>query len=144
MWKSLIETLEQEAEFSAPVSKAQIDNAEAKLNITFPQALKDCLLESNGILGKYGLDLIWSIEQIVSTNVEFRANEDFKELYMPFDSLFFFADAGNGDQFAFPIQAGEIRRPDIFVWNHEDDSRTWIAPNLEKYVVWLLEGKISV
>ena len=41
----------------------------------------------------------------------FRANADFAELYMPFDALLFFADAGNGDQFAYAIQAGAIRRP---------------------------------
>jgi hypothetical protein len=38
------------------------------------------------------------------------ANTDFKELYMPFDCLLFFADAGNGDQFGYPICDGVIRR----------------------------------
>ncbi|WP_162255066.1 hypothetical protein [Paenibacillus sp. Soil522] len=36
----------------------------------------------------------------------------------------FFADAANGDQFAFPILNGKIVKKDIYVWNHEDDSRT--------------------
>jgi hypothetical protein len=63
---------------------------------------------------------------------------------MPFDNLLFFADAGNGDQFAFPIQAGEVRRPDVFCWNHEDDSRIWVAPSLEKYLEWWLTGKLTV
>jgi len=29
-----------------------------------------------------------------------RANVVFRESYMPFENLLFFADAGNGDQFA--------------------------------------------
>lgn len=144
MWKSLIKTLEPESEFSTPVSETQISDAEAKLGIALPAELKSCLRESNGVVDKYGLGLIWSIETIVSTNIEFRTYEDFKELYMPFDALLFFADAGNGDQFAFSIQAGQIRRPDVFVWNHEDDSRICVAPTLERYVVWFLEGEIKV
>ncbi|MDQ4123150.1 MAG: SMI1/KNR4 family protein [Acidobacteriota bacterium] len=63
---------------------------------------------------------------------------------MPFDSLLFFADAGNGDQFAFRILKGEIRRNDVFVWNHEDDSRTWVASNLKQYLQWWLSGKLQI
>ena len=56
----------------------------------------------------------------------------------------FFGDAGNGDQFAYPIQNGKIQRNDIFVWNHEDDSRTWVAPDLKYYIEWWLTGKLSI
>jgi len=51
----------------------------------------------------------------------------------------FFADAGNGDQFALvPMTT----RPEVFAWSHEDDSRTWVAPGLAKYLDWWLTGKI--
>jgi hypothetical protein len=30
------------------------------------------------------------------------------------------------------------------VWNHEDDSRTWVAPNLAKYLEWWLTGRITL
>jgi hypothetical protein len=83
------------------------------------------------------------LDKIVHTNLQFRQSPNYNQLYMPFDSLLFFADAGNGDQFAFPIQAEQIRRDDVFVWNHEDDSRFWVAPDLEKYIEWQLTGKIS-
>lgn len=64
---------------------------------------------------------------------------------MPFEHLLFFGDAGNGDQFAFPIHAdGTINRPDIFLWNHEMDSRSWIAPSLKLYFEWLLSGRIEL
>jgi hypothetical protein len=32
----------------------------------------------------------------------------------------------------------------VFVWNHEDDSRTWVAPSLRVYLEWWLTGKIKI
>ena len=29
-----------------------------------------------------------------------------------------------GQQFAYVVMAGAVRRKDLFAWNHEDDSRT--------------------
>ena len=62
--------------------------------------------------------------------------------FMPFDSLLFFGDAGNGDMFAFPIVVGP-RVNGAFVWNDEDDSRTWVAPDLAKYLEWWADGRIT-
>ncbi|MEV5283286.1 SMI1/KNR4 family protein [Streptomyces sp. NPDC051994] len=59
---------------------------------------------------------------------------------MPFDALLFFADAGNGDLFAL---LATIDRPDVFVWNHEDDSRTCAAPSLAEYLRRRLTGQIE-
>jgi hypothetical protein len=85
------------------------------------------------------------VQRIAEDNLRFRSNKDFKSLYMPFSDLLFIADAGNGDQFAFPIDAdGAIRRPDVFVWNHEDDSRTWVAPSLKRYFEWWISGQIKL
>ena len=144
MWKKLVQSIDSKCEFEEPADDSEIIDAEESLNLKFPKSLSECLSETNGILGEYGLGLIWPLQKIVTSNTEFRVNRDFRELYMPFDSLLFFGAAGNGDQFAFPIQAGKIRRDDVFVWNHEDDSRTWVAPNLEKFVEWFLDGRISV
>jgi hypothetical protein len=92
----------------------------------------------------YGLGLIWPVERIVEDNLSFRSNAEFKELYMPFDHLLFFADAGNGDQFAYSINAGVIRKSDIYAWKHEDDSRVWVAPSLKKYLEWWLNDIIKL
>jgi hypothetical protein len=62
---------------------------------------------------------------------------------MPFDSLLFFADAGNGDQFAFPITGARVR-DDVFVWDHESDSRRWYAGSLGQYIDWWLSGEHPV
>ena len=39
---------------------------------------------------------------------------------------------------------GKTDRLDIFVWNHEDDSRTWVAPNLSKFIEWWTNGTLKV
>jgi hypothetical protein len=144
MWKELVRQFSGPIVTQAGTSESALRLAEESLAVGFPGDLRGCLLEFDGIEGEYGLGLLWSVERIVQENVSFRNNAEFKELYMPFDCLLFFADAGNGDQFAFPIQAGEIRRDDVFVWNHEDDSRTWVAPSLSKYLEWWLCGKFTV
>lgn len=143
MWTKFIKDLSDEYKFQSPALDLEIINTEQSLEISLPDDLKNLLKESNGIFDKYG-DLIWSVKRIKTDNLEFRLTEDFKELYMPFDCLLFFADAGNGDQFAYTILDKEIRRNDIFVWNHEDDSRTWIASTLKQFIEKWIKGEISI
>lgn len=89
------------------------------------------LLETNGMIGHSGVDTVWSIGQIIEQNLFFRTDASFAGLYMPVDPLLFFGDNGGGDQFAF-VQSPE--RPDIFVWEHETDSRRWVAGHLKDYL----------
>ena len=144
MWRELISKFSNNCEFNPPAAFFEILAVEEALGVTLPNELKGLLKETNGISDKYGSGLVWSCERIQRDNLEFRTIEDFKDLYMPFDSLLFFADAGNGDQFAFVVLNGEIRRNDIFVWNHEDDSRTWAASNLKQYLERWLSGKLQI
>jgi hypothetical protein len=144
MWREHIEKLEPDHEFFPSLTWAELTSSEDRLGLRFPDELRSLLQESNGVHGQYGLGLIWPIERIIADNLRFRTHPDFGDLYMPFDCLLFFADAGNGDQFAFPIQNGRTRRNDVFVWNHEDDSRTWVAPSLSKYLEWWLDGTIKL
>src|SRR5262245_22851149 len=143
-WRELVQRLTPDCEFSPPATAAQIAAAEQALGAALPADLRSLLLESNGVAGLYGLGLVWPLERIEADNLAFRSNPDFCELYMPFDPLLFFADAGNGDQFAFCVLAGEVRKDDVFVWDHESDSRTWVAPTLERYLDWWLSGKLKV
>lgn len=144
MWRELIKRLTSDCQFVEPAAYMQIAGAEEALTVRFPDELRSLLQESNGVLGSYGLGLVWPVERIQADNLNFRSNDDFRQLYMPFDPLLFFGDAGNGDQFAYAIHAGIIRRPDVFAWNHEDDSRTWQAPSLAKYLEWWLNGQIKL
>lgn len=43
----------------------------------------------------------------------------------------------------FQFNREKLRRDDVFLWNHEDESRTWVAPSLETYIEWRLAGKLS-
>jgi hypothetical protein len=144
MWQSWLAKLIDDVEFAPGCALSEIDGAEKALGLRLPDELKEILFESNGVAGEYGLGLVWPIARIVADNLSFRGNTEFRELYMPFDSLLFFGDAGNGDQFAFPIRAGAVRCADVFVWNHEDDSRTWLAPSLRTFFEWWADGRISI
>ena len=144
-WKELIQRLTNEGEFASSASVDQLARAESSLGVKLPAALRELLDETNGVEGEYGLGLVWPLEQIVEDNLMFRSNASFCDIYMPFDHLLFFADAGNGDQFAFPIHAdGVIHRPDVFAWDHEDDSRSWVASSLKDYLEGWLTGRIKL
>ncbi|BFT72356.1 SMI1/KNR4 family protein [Paenibacillus sp. P36] len=144
MWLDLIKGLNSDYKFHAPVTEAQLLEVEDSLHVELPESLKELLMESNGVLDEYGCDIVWALERIVTDNLEFRSNDSFKDLYMPFDHLLFFSDAGNGDQIAFPILNGKVEKNDIYVWNHEDDSRTWISTSLSSFIKGWLNGTISV
>ena len=144
MWREFITNLTEHATFSPSVSDTDIANVETALTIQLPDELRSLLRESNGVMGQYELGLIWDIDRIREDNLHFRNNNHFHDLYMPFDHLLFFADAGNGDQFAFPIQNGTIHRNDIFVWDHECDDRRWVAGSLKQYIQWWLDGTLTL
>lgn len=143
-WPADLRNLRPCPNFTDGLSEADLVVAETQLGLTLPQHLRDLLAYSDGLTGEYELALVWPLQRIVDENLHFRDNTAFKTLYMPFDCLLFFSDAGNGDQFAYTIVGGEVRRPDIFVWNHETDSRTWVASSLRSFLPDWLNGKISV
>jgi len=143
-WKEHIAAICAQASFSEPAGEQTLSAAETQLGMRLPEELRELLAESNGVRGEYELALIWPIERIVADNRLFREDESFKTLYMPFDGLLFFADAGNGDQFAFAVAGGQVRRPDIFVWNDEEDSRTWLAKDLCDYLEGWISGRIAI
>ncbi|MEV7930653.1 SMI1/KNR4 family protein [Kitasatospora sp. NPDC088779] len=131
MWRQVARDVFPDADFRDPTDEAVLAEAERKLGEELPAGLKQLLLESNGIVGQTGVDTVWSIEQIVEQNICFRSDGSFAQLYMPFDALLFFGDNGGGDQFAF---VRTPRRPDVFVWEHETDSRRWAARDLRDYL----------
>ena len=143
-WPEFIQSLTSIFTLHPPAKGNEVQEAETSLGVLFPKELKDLLQASNGIDGPYGLGLIWNANRIQKDNLRFRQLPEFKELYMPFEHLLFFADAGNGDQFAFGILNGKVRNRDVFVWNHENDSREWVAPSLDVYLEWWLNGKLKV
>jgi SMI1-KNR4 cell-wall len=143
MWADLIAKQYPVHELRPGASRAQLDDAESELGVAIPTTLHELLLETNGVFGEHSLGLVWPVDRIVADNLHFRSFPDFRDVYMPFDSLLFFGDAGNGDQFAFAVLNREVRRSDIYVWDHENDSRTWVAPDLQRYLEWWAAGLIQ-
>ncbi|WP_308011799.1 SMI1/KNR4 family protein [Actinacidiphila acidipaludis] len=110
---------------------ADLADAEARLGRDLPAGLGQLLLECGGIIGHTGVDTVWPVEEIVEQNIFIRTDRSLAQLSMSFDSFLFFGDNGGGDQFAF-VEAPQ--RPDIFVWEHETDSRRWVASDLRDYL----------
>ena len=141
MWTDLIAALPGETTLHPPAPEAAVHECRRLLSQPVPDELAALLRETNGVDGEYDAGLIWPIERITTDNLAFRRNADFQQLYMPFDPLLFFADAGNGDQFALVPHTG---RSDVFAWDHENDSRIWVAPGLSQYLEWWLTDQIKL
>ncbi len=135
--------------FRTPASNNLFFNLKKEFQLVeLPIEFEEMYKRTDGIQelleGKVIGEFIWSIEKIIKENKEYRTNPDFKNLYMSFEQLLFISDAGNGDLFGFVTLNGRIDRFDIFTWNHENDSRMWVAPNLTTFIKWWINGTINV
>jgi len=129
-----------ESYFAPPATTEELLTTEQRLGHKLPDELRQLLLESNGIQGDaYGLGLLWTAERIAEDNLLFRQNPDFAELYMPFEGLLFFADSGGGDQFG--IKLSGIN--EVYLWDHESDNRTWVAPNIMRLLEDWMTGVVE-
>ena len=144
MWKELLTRRSPTVSFRPAALPATVLRAQEALRLTLPADLEALLLETDGAEGEFGLSLVWPIERIVHDNLMFWHDGSFRDLYMPFDSMLFFSDAGNGDQFAFPLRSGRVLKTEVYAWNHENDSRTWVAPSLEVFFEWWLSGRLTI
>lgn len=142
MWKSFITNIDNSYsnKFNYPASEDELLEVEKALNVKIPKGLRNLLHETNGLND----GTIMTIEDIRKTNLFLRNSDDMKENFMPIDCLLFFSDAGNGDYFGYPITNGDTWRTDIYVWNHEDDSRTWVASSLKNFLKIWISGQLSI
>ncbi|MGW3633218.1 SMI1/KNR4 family protein [Streptomyces sp. NPDC005122] len=131
MWREAALEIFPKAKFRSPARTETLADAEHRLGRGLPADLRQLLLESDGLIGHTAVDTVWPVERIVEQNLLCRTDGSFAQLYMSFDALLFFGDNGGGDHFAF-VQTP--RRPDIFVWEHETDSRRWVAGDLRDYL----------
>jgi len=144
MWKEFIKNISEGYILVEPAMENEIHKLEKIFSVEISNELKTFLSESNGVYDTYKCPIIWSVKQIIEENSNLRKYEHFKDIYMPFDCLLFVADAGNGDLFGYSILNGIVQKDDIYVWNHEDDSRTWVASSLKKFIKGWTDGTISV
>ncbi|WP_405506961.1 SMI1/KNR4 family protein [Streptomyces purpurascens] len=130
MWRDSLEDLET-GPWRPPASPAALHTIETALGRPLPPTLRSLLLETDGIEGPYGEDVVWPAERILNDNVAFRTSPELRSLYRPFDPLLFFGDNGGGDQFAL------VRAPEgdgVHVWDHETDERSLVAADLATYL----------
>ena len=102
--------------------------APAALGHPLSEALQDLYGQTDGVLGEDGSVPVMTLAELIHENGEMRRL--FSDLYMPFDHLLVFGQLGNGDLFMHPVLAGAVQE-DVFHWDHEDDSRTWYAFDVE-------------
>lgn len=143
MWSDYISTISNEYSFKRPASKAEITQITENLSVALPRKLFELYSETDGVFDVFNCPLIWSTSQVVKDNLFFRNFIDYKDIYMPFDHLLFFSDNGCGDLFGYRILNGYIHTEDIYVWNHEDDSRTWVASSLEGFIKGWITSEIT-
>jgi hypothetical protein len=136
MWRELAGAHEG-VELREPATPSDIEAIATGLGQSVPDDLRALLQETDGIQDAMGCVLIWPSVRILQENQAFRTTSEFQKLYMPFTLLMFFGDNSGGDQFGF-VRTPE--RNDVFWWDHETDSRQWIAPNLETYLRRMFEA----
>ncbi|WND35732.1 SMI1/KNR4 family protein [Streptomyces sp. BB1-1-1] len=71
------------AEPREPATPRDLERIQATLQLALPTELRSLLLESDGLLDEYGTEVVWSAERIISDNVTFRSDEQYRSLYDP-------------------------------------------------------------
>jgi SUKH superfamily protein len=137
-WRGRLAAFGDAVRFAPPASAAALGSLADALGLALPDELRSLLAESDGLADRYGASVVWPASEMARQNREFRTDRDFRRLYMPFDALLFFGQAGNGDQFFYRILDGQVRAPDIYLCDHETDSRTWTAASLAAFLPSIL------
>ena len=110
-----------------PADLKMIANAENTLNITFPNELKELLLETDG-----DNFLLLSVKQIIEDNLLVR--EALSEFYEGLEELLFIGGNGCGDYYAYSILDGQIKSTEIVRWEHEDNIKIVVAHSLKEMI----------
>lgn len=142
-WRRQVAEYGAQLPLAEPADPSTLEEAERTLGLALPIELRQLLAQCNGVSDRYGAAVVWSAAELAPRNAEFRENPAFRELYMPFDTLFFFGEAGNGDQFFYRILAGDVREFAVYLWDHETDSRQWHASRLEAFLADVLRAAVE-
>ena len=126
---------------SGPAPAAALAAAERALGLALPVPLRALLAQCDGVRDRYRTSVVWPASEIARNNLECRANQDFRRLYMPFDGMLFIGEAGNGDQFFLRILDGAIPYDDVYLWDHEMDQRTWHSSGFERFLDTVLAAE---
>lgn len=113
-----------------PPSDADVRDAGEALGCRLSASLRILYAQTNGLLDEWGYAYVLSLAELVQQNQQFRAQ--YGDVYMSFQALVLFGQLGNGDMLFQPCVPEAT--DNVFVWDHEDDSRTWYARDVEDAV----------
>jgi|GEM_PF-3550669 hypothetical protein len=126
MWRELVQDYSSEGVFANPATESELEWVEGSLDIKMPASLRALLRESDGMALKIRLPgegdevrtLVWSTDEMLSQNLELRAQDALhgKDAAYPY---FFFARETNGDPMAFPVKDGQAQESPIVVLSHD-------------------------
>lgn len=125
--------------FQPAVMESDISKAEKRLNILFPDELKNLLFETNG-----DNFLLLSLEQIIEDNLNLRdLNPDIIEPErFNFSEFLFFATNGCGDYYGYNIDNGTIQSTYVFVFNHEEYTARNVAADIAELIKLYYQDQI--
>ena len=136
MWKEFYKPIIENHPYTKikePAGKEDIASLEKTLGVSIPDELTSFLLEMNG-----DGDCLMGVREIMEVNTDLRA----LDCYMSFECLLFFARNGCGDYYGYAITKDGYQNDNIFIWNHEDDSRMWCAKGLKDMIVKVYSDEI--
>lgn len=131
-----------------PVTIRHLEAVETRLELVFPAALKELLLESNGVMDTLSVDgseffenlwLIWPVEMIQEENLKFRNSDPNAP------GLLFFASAGtDGILFGLPVSPNESPDGPVIAWYPLGERIVPLANSLSEFIEGWLTNQISV
>jgi SMI1 / KNR4 family (SUKH-1) len=124
-WRVLAQAASLRLVTPAP-AEAAVADAERVLGSRLSESLRDLYAHSDGLTDEWGYAYVLPISELRQQNQYFRMA--FGDLYMSFDDLILFGQLGNGDMLFQPRVPQD--NENVFVWDHEDDSRAWRATDV--------------
>jgi SMI1 / KNR4 family (SUKH-1) len=135
-WRVLAEIALLRRVTPAP-AEAAVADTERVLGSRLSESLRDLYAHSDGLTDEWGYAYVLPISDLRQQNQHFRTA--FGDLYMSFDDLILFGQLGNGDMLFQPLVPRD--NENVFVWDHEDDSRTWLASDVADALRRLAAGQ---
>ena len=144
-WLRGLDSLGDTVSLADPVDPDALGDAEERLGLLLPEDLRSLLHESDGINGAGRGEPVWPVERIAEENLLLRSAGSTPALPDGADDdLLFFGDAGNGQLFAYELDAGgEISDSDVFVWQADVGEAVWIASDLQSLLDDWVRGDLS-
>lgn len=111
-----------------PATLLEIQEAEKVVGYSFPDELKELLLEMNG--DKW---LLFSTDQIIER--VFLNREYLLECYEDIEQHIFFAGNGCGDYYCYNVSLeGTVDTSAIHIWLHEDNVTRWVSKDIGELI----------